>query len=310
MIQTENLTKEYDGKIVVDDLSVNVNPGIVTGFLGPNGAGKSTTMRMILGLESPTSGRATINGVPYRSMVTPLRTVGAMLDAGWVHPKRSGEDHLRWVAASNGIASSRVAEVLNTVGLADAARKNAGQYSLGMRQRLGLATAMLGNPEYYIFDEPVNGLDPEGIVWIRQIMRRLAAQGKTVFVSSHLLSEMALTADHLLVIARGRLIADMSVADFVAAHAGGAVRVRARDLTPVLPVLKRLNATFHLHQDDDGLVLQVSGLTLEEIGEAAAATGTVVHELARERGSLEDAFMAMTQDDVEYRADERSEVMV
>lgn len=310
MIQTENLTKRYGGKTVVDNLSITVRPGIVTGFLGPNGAGKSTTMRMILGLEDPSSGTATIGGARYRDIATPLRTVGAMLDAGWVHPKRSGRDHLRWVAASNGLPASRVDEVLDTVGLSGAGSKRAGQYSLGMRQRLGLATALLGDPQYYIFDEPVNGLDPEGIVWIRQIMRRLASQGRTVLVSSHLLSEMALTADHLLVIAQGRLIADTTVTEFVSEHSGGSVRVRARDYANLVPALERLGGTAAVQQEPIGDVLIVNGLTVEEIGETAAASGTIVFEITQERGSLEDAFMSMTQDAVEYRGGSRSEVLV
>ncbi|GAB2495977.1 ABC transporter ATP-binding protein [Luteococcus sediminum] len=309
MIQTQHLTKRYGASTVVDDLSLEVRPGIVTGFLGPNGAGKSTTMRMILGLEDPTSGTATIGGQPYRRIARPLLTVGAMLDASWVNPKRSGRDHLRWMAASNGIASGRVDEVLDDVGLSEAGGKAAGSYSLGMRQRLGLAGAMLGRPEYYVFDEPVNGLDPEGIVWIRQIMRRLASEGNTVLVSSHLLSEMALTADHLLVIARGRLVADMSVPDFIAEHSGGSIRVRTKDLDGLARVLRLQGGIVEVVPPDTtvdfgsaGPRLQVTGLTAEEVGDAAAQARIAVHELSTEHASLEEAFMTMTHDGVDHRA--------
>ncbi len=309
MIQTKHLTKRYGATTVVDDLSLDIRPGIVTGFLGPNGAGKSTTMRMILGLEDPTSGTATIDGQPYRSIATPLRTVGAMLDASWVNPKRSGRDHLRWLAASNGIARPRVDEVLDSVGLTDAAGKAVGAYSLGMRQRLGLAGAMLGEPRYYVFDEPVNGLDPEGIVWIRQIMRRLASEGNTVLVSSHLLSEMALTADHLLVIARGRLVADTSVADFITEHSGGSTRVRAKDPGGLATALRALGGGVDVVRDDGTVRLVVTGLSTEQIGDAAASAGIAVHEISEEHASLEEAFMAMTRDGVEFRADRNLEPM-
>lgn len=225
MLSVENLTKDFGNVRAVDNLSFEVRPGVVTGFLGPNGAGKSTTMRMMLGLDRPTSGRATINGKPYRELDHPLRQVGALLDAKWVHPNRSARSHLRWLAASNGIPATRADEVLETVGLTQVARKRAGGFSLGMSQRLGLAGALLGDPHTLLFDEPVNGLDPEGIVWIRNFMKSLAAEGRTVLVSSHLLTEMALTAERLVVIGQGRLIADSSVSDFTAS-ARTVVRVR------------------------------------------------------------------------------------
>jgi ABC-2 type transport system ATP-binding protein len=216
MIQIQSLTKEFGSRTVVDNLSFEIRPGVVTGFVGPNGAGKSTTMRMILGLDRPTSGQALIDGVRYRDLRRPLTTVGSLLDAGWVHGQRSARAHLTWLAASNDLPRSRVDEVLEMVGLTEVASQRAGSFSLGMSQRLGIAVALLGDPRYLLFDEPDNGLDPEGIVWIRKIMKRLAGQGRTVFVSSHLLAEMAQTAEHLVVIAKGRLVADTSVKEFIA----------------------------------------------------------------------------------------------
>ena len=219
MIEVSNLTKRYRGGTAVDDLTFTVEPGRVTGFLGPNGAGKSTTIRMILGLDRPTSGTARVNGQPYASLTRPLTAVGALLEAGDLHPSRSAREHLRWLARSNGIGAKRVGEVLEETGLADVARKGAKAFSLGMKQRLGVAAALLGDPGVLILDEPVNGLDPEGVVWIRRLMKRLAAEGRTVLVSSHLMAEMALTADHLVVIGRGRLLADLPTGEFIAAHA-------------------------------------------------------------------------------------------
>ncbi len=234
MIEAVGLTKRYGSTLAVDNLSFTVRPGSVTGFLGPNGAGKSTTMRMILGLDNPTSGSAVIGGQSYAHLTRPLTQVGSLLDANWIHPNRSARAHLRFMAAANKLPTSRVDEVLDIVGLSSVAKKAAGKFSLGMKQRLGLAGALLGDPKVLLFDEPVNGLDPEGIFWIRTFMRNLAAQGRTVFVSSHLLSEMALTADHLIVIGRGRLIADSSTEEFIARSTRSSVRVRS----PQLPELR------------------------------------------------------------------------
>lgn len=297
MIEVTGLTKTFGSTVAVDDVTFTVRPGIVTGFLGPNGAGKSTTMRMILGLDRPTAGTALIGGVPYRQLKRPLRTVGALLDARWVHPNRSARAHLRWLAASNGLPNSRVEEVLALVGLTEVADKRAGGFSLGMSQRLGLAGALLGDPKVLLFDEPVNGLDPEGIVWIRRFMQALAAEGRTVLVSSHLLSEMAQTADHLLVIGRGRLIADTSVAEFVERASEATVRVRS----PQLDTLRTaLAGQGHTVRDDDGALI-VSGVTTAQVGELAAAHSVVLHELASRNASLEEAFMKLTGDDVEYQ---------
>ncbi|MFH8330603.1 ABC transporter ATP-binding protein [Rhodococcus erythropolis] len=302
MIELRGLTKVYGPTKAVDDLSFTVKPGIVTGFLGPNGAGKSTTMRMILGLDQPTSGAALIDGKPYRELKTPLRTVGALLDAKWVHPNRSARAHLQWMAASNGIPKSRVDEVLGLVGLSEVAGKKAGGFSLGMSQRLGLAGALLGDPKVLLFDEPVNGLDPEGIVWIRKFMQRLAAEGRTVLVSSHLLSEMALTAEQLVVIGRGRLISDSTVAEFVDRSSESTVRVRSPQLDALRSVL--LSQGLTVREDGSGVapVLVVVDSTTDVIGGLAGSQGIVLHELASQQGSLEDAFMKLTGDDVQYHA--------
>ncbi len=310
MIEVRGLTKTFGDVKAVDDLTFSVRPGIVTGFLGPNGAGKSTTMRMILGLDRPTSGEALIDGQPYRELRQPLRTVGALLDAKWVHPNRSAKAHLQWMAASNGIPSSRVDEVLRLVGLTEVAGKKAGGFSLGMAQRLGLAGALLGDPKVLLFDEPVNGLDPEGIVWIRKFMQRLAAEGRTVLVSSHLLSEMALTAEHLVVIGRGRLISDSPVQAFVDRASEAGVRVRSPQLDALRAALTGAGLAFR----EDGVsgngaggpvvsALVVSGATTEVVGQVAGDSGIVLHELSAQRGSLEDAFMKLTGDDVQYHAD-------
>ncbi|EHK86894.1 ABC transporter ATP-binding protein [Saccharomonospora azurea] len=299
MIEAQGLTKRYGKTLAVDNLSFNVSPGKVTGFLGPNGAGKSTTMRMILGLDNPTSGQVRIGGKLYRELRDPLRTVGALLDAKWVHPNRSARAHLTWMARSNRIPVRRVDEVLEAVGLSSVADRRAGGFSLGMSQRLGIAAALLGDPEVLLFDEPVNGLDPEGILWIRQFMQRLAGEGRTVFVSSHLLSEMALTASELVVVGRGRLIAQSSTEEFVARASGTSVKVRSPQLDVLGKVLREQGA--EVTDTDDGLL--VSGLDSDRIGELAYENNAVLHELSPQQGSLEEAFMHITGDAVEYHAD-------
>jgi ABC-2 type transport system ATP-binding protein len=304
MIEVRGLTKRFGDVTAVDDLTFTVRPGIVTGFLGPNGAGKSTTMRMILGLDRPTSGAALIDGKPYHDLKQPLRTVGALLDAKWVHPNRSAKAHLQWMAASNGIPASRVDEVLRLVGLSEVAGKKAGGFSLGMAQRLGLAGALLGDPKVLLFDEPVNGLDPEGIVWIRKFMQRLAAEGRTVLVSSHLLSEMALTAEHLVVIGRGRLISDSPVQEFVDRASEAGVRVRSPQLGALQEALTAQGIAYREDGAGTGTAaLIVAGATTDVVGQLAGDNGIVLHELSAQRGSLEDAFMKLTGDDVQYHAD-------
>ncbi|MEV6287296.1 ABC transporter ATP-binding protein [Kribbella sp. NPDC051770] len=304
MIEAQSLTKRYGETVAVDNLSFEVKPGTVTGFLGPNGAGKSTTMRMILGLDTPTSGDVRIDGQHYVDLKQPLRKVGALLDAKWVHPNRSARAHLSWMAASNKLPKQRVEEVLDIVGLTEVAGKRAGAYSLGMSQRLGIAGALLGDPEILLFDEPVNGLDPEGIVWIRKFMHRLADEGRTVFVSSHLLSEMALTAEELLVIGRGRLISQSSTKDFVDQATGNSIKVRSPQLDQLQTVLAQGNLATRIEDvEDEGKVLFIDGqVTTDQIGETAAAQGIVLHELTLQRGSLEQAFMQMTGDSVQYHA--------
>jgi ABC-2 type transport system ATP-binding protein len=300
MIEATRLTKRYGSTTAVDDLTFRVDPGAVTGFLGPNGAGKSTTMRLILGLDRPTAGTVTIDGRPYGELRHPLRTVGALLDAKWVHPNRSARSHLRWLAASNRIPRSRVDEVLELVGLTSVAGKRAGGFSLGMSQRLGIAGALLGDPGVLLFDEPVNGLDPEGIVWIRGFMQRLAGDGRTVFVSSHLLPEMALTASQLVVIGRGRLIAQRPTAEFVEAASDSSVLVRSPHAAALADVLGREGLGVAAGPAPGTLV--VTGTTTDHVGDLAAAHGVVVHELTLRRGSLEEAFMQMTGRDVEFGA--------
>jgi ABC-2 type transport system ATP-binding protein len=299
MIEAHGLTKRYGDKLAVDDLTFTVRPGVVTGFLGPNGAGKSTTMRMILGLDAPTGGSVTVNGRPYREHATPLREVGALLDARSVHPGRSAYAHLLALAQTCGIRRSRVDEVVEAVGLGGVARRRAGGFSLGMGQRLGIAAALLGDPRTVILDEPVNGLDTEGIRWIRSLLRGLAAEGRTVFVSSHLMSEMALTAQHLIVIGRGRLIADTGTEDFIAGAAPGGVRVRSTDPDALASLLRSRDAT--VSGADDG-ALAVSGLSTDEVGRIAGAAGITLLELTAEQASLEEAFMDLTRDAVEFRA--------
>ncbi|MFF7372689.1 ABC transporter ATP-binding protein [Streptomyces tricolor] len=299
MIELEGLTKRYGGTVAVDHLTFTVRPGVVTGFLGPNGAGKSTTMRMILGLDHPTAGDVRIDGTHYDRLKDPLTCIGALLDAKAVHGGRSAYHHLLWLAQSNGIPSRRVAEVLETVGLTAVARKKAKGFSYGMGQRLGIAAALLGDPRIVMFDEPVNGLDPEGIHWIRNLMKALAAQGRTVFVSSHLMSEMALTADHLVVIGRGRLLADTSMADFIRTNARSYVRIRSPQRERLLDVLHQAGITV---VEAGGGALEVAGGKAERIGELAARHGLVLHELSPRQASLEEAFMRLTADTVEYHA--------
>ena len=309
MIEVRGLTKTFGATKAVDNLTFNVKPGMVTGFLGPNGAGKSTTMRMILGLDRPTAGSALIDGKPYSDLVQPLRTVGALLDAKWVHPNRSARAHLQWMAASNSLPKSRVDEVLHLVGLTDVAGKKAGGFSLGMSQRLGLAATLLGDPKVLLFDEPVNGLDPEGIVWIRKFMQRLAAEGRTVLVSSHLLSEMALTAEHLVVIGRGRLIADTTVSEFVSKSSESTVRVRSPQLDALRSALTSNGLTVREDGSDGQQALVVVDSSTDVVGGIAGSQGIVLHELASQRGSLEDAFMKLTGDDVQYHAEGVEDVM-
>jgi len=300
VIEAHNLSKDYGDKRAVDDLSFTVRPGVVTGFLGPNGSGKSTTIRLILGLDAPSGGQATVNGKRYREHAAPLHEVGALLEARSVHSGRSAYNHLLALAQTHGIPRSRVDELIDLVGLHDVARKRAGQFSLGMGQRLGIASALLGDPATLILDEPVNGLDPEGIHWIRNLLRGLAAEGRTVFVSSHLMSEMSLTADHVIVIGRGRLITDISVEDFVRQASGKVVLVRSPSATRLGEVLAGPDVTVRA-ADERGL-LEVTGLTAPEIGDAAAAAGIALHELVAQQASLEEAFMTLTSEDIEYRA--------
>jgi ABC-2 type transport system ATP-binding protein len=299
MIEAVALTKHYAQVKAVDGLSFTVPAGAVTGFLGPNGAGKSTTMRMILGLDAPASGAVTVNGRPYAGYRRPLREVGALLDAKAVAGGRSARNHLRWLAASNGIPARRVEEVLRQVGLASAARKTVGGFSLGMAQRLGIAAALLGEPPVLMFDEPVNGLDPEGVAWIRSLLKTLAAEGRTVFLSSHLMSEMALTADRLVIIGRGRLIAQTTVAELLAEGSGNHVRVRAvRAAELAAALIERGGAVV---TEPDG-ALRVTGVDADEIGEIARARGFGLAELAVQQMSLEQRYMELTHDAVEYSA--------
>jgi ABC-2 type transport system ATP-binding protein len=298
-ITCHQLTKRYGSTIAVNHLSFEVQPGRVTGFLGPNGAGKSTTMRMILGVDTPSGGRALIGGRPYRALHQPLRTVGALLDASAVHPGRSAREHLTWQAATADLPRRRVTDVLDATGLSAVAGRRVRGFSLGMRQRLGIASALLGDPAVLLFDEPVNGLDPEGIVWIRTLMRSLAAGGRTVLVSSHLMSEMALTADHLIIIGRGRLIADTNMADFITANAPGDILVRTPHRDRLADLLAHAGSAA---QPEDEDTLTVTGLSLETISEIAATHRIAVHELSRRSASLEQAYLALTQDAVDYHS--------
>ncbi|MER7537117.1 ATP-binding cassette domain-containing protein [Streptomyces sp. NPDC097704] len=303
-IDVKNLTKEYGGRRparAVDGLTFRVEPGRVTGFLGPNGAGKSTTMRLVLGLDRPTSGSATVGGRPYVTLDDPLRTVGALLDAQAAHPARTGRDHLRFLAASNGLPDRRVDEVLEETGLTSAARRRIRRYSLGMRQRLGIAAALLGDPGVLMLDEPANGLDPEGIVWIRGLLRRLAAEGRTVLVSSHLMNETATFADHLVVLGRGRLLADVPMREFIDAHSQARVRVRTGDPVRLRATLLAKGWTVGDAADGDGRWV-VEGASAEEIGAVTAREGIPVFELADERASLEQAYLALTAEAAEFTA--------
>ncbi|QIS16300.1 ATP-binding cassette domain-containing protein [Nocardia arthritidis] len=310
MIELRGLTKHYGQTVAVQDLSFTVRPGQVTGFLGPNGAGKSTTMRMILGLDKPTAGTALIQGKPYSELEHPLRTVGALLDAKWVHPNRSARAHLQWLAASNDIPATRVEEVLRLVGLSEVANKGAGGFSLGMSQRLGLAGALLGDPQVLLFDEPVNGLDPEGILWIRRFMQRLASEGRTVLVSSHLLSEMALTAEHLVVIGRGQLISDSTTQEFVERASESTVRVRSPQLDQLRSLLTSNGMTVREVGDgQDGPALVVAGVTSDAVGKLAGANDITLYELAPQRASLEEAFMRLTGGAVQYHGEGFDQVM-
>jgi ABC-2 type transport system ATP-binding protein len=301
MIVAEGLTKYYGAQRAVDDLSFTVRSGVVTGFLGPNGSGKSTTMRLILELDAPTAGDVTVNGKHYRDHSAPLHEVGALLEARSVHTGRSAYNHLLALAQTHGIGRERVDELIDLVGLHDVAKKRAGKFSLGMGQRLGIAAALLGDPSTVMLDEPVNGLDPEGILWVRHLLKGLAAEGRTVFVSSHLMSEMSLTADHLIVIGRGRKIADMSTEDFIKQASGGLVLVRTPQAAELEALLSGPDVT--VTAAGPGL-LEVRGLTAVQIGEAAAANQLVLHELTPQQASLEEAFMTLTRDDVEFKAAE------
>ena len=301
MIHVEHLTKTYGSTRAVDDLSFAVKPGIVTGFLGPNGAGKSTTMRMILGLDRPTSGRATVNGKVLADHPAPLTQIGSLLEAKAIHPKRSARNHLRALAATTGIGARRVDEVLEIVGLAEVADRVAGGFSLGMGQRLGIASALLGDPETVMLDEPVNGLDPEGILWIRNLLKDLAAEGRTVLVSSHLMSEMALTAEQFVIIGRGRLIVDVSAAQLAAMSSGERVFVR----TPSGPLLRQVLAADGVEVTNSNDVAdgyEVTGLDSDSIGRRAAEAGLVLFELTPTTDTLESTFMELTQDSVQYHA--------
>lgn len=300
MIELKGLTKQFGQTVAVQDLTFTVQPGLVTGFLGPNGAGKSTTMRMILGLDKPTAGSALIDGKHYQELERPLTQVGALLDAKWVHPNRSARAHLEWLAASNDIPKSRVEEVLRLVGLSEVASKNAGGFSLGMSQRLGLAGALLGDPKVLLFDEPVNGLDPEGILWIRRFMQRLAAEGRTVLVSSHLLSEMSQTAEQLIVIGRGQLMFDGTTQEFIDRASEQSVRVRS----PQLDQLRSLLTSHGMTVKEDGdAALIVAGVTSDEVGKVAGTNNVTLYELAPQSASLEEAFMRMTGGAVEYHGE-------
>jgi ABC-2 type transport system ATP-binding protein len=299
MIEVRGLTKRYGDKTAVDGLTFGIEPGKVTGFLGPNGAGKTTTMRCILGLDYPDAGTVTVDGRNYRDLGYPMREMGALLDAKAVHGGRSAYNHLLCLAQTNNLPKRRVGEVLELVGLAEVAKKRSKGFSLGMSQRLGIAATLLGDPKMLMFDEPVNGLDPEGILWIRNLMKALAAEGRTVFVSSHLMSEMESTADHLIVIGRGKLIADCSMADFIARSSGASVRVR----TPMADdLIKALTAQGAITAIDDDDAVEVRGMTAEAVGDIAFEQAIRLHELTTVHASLEEAFMELTASSVEYHA--------
>jgi ABC-2 type transport system ATP-binding protein len=298
VIEATHLTKRFGAKTAVNDLTFTVHPGLVTGFLGPNGAGKSTAMRMVIGLDRPNAGNVTVDGKPYADHTAPLHEVGALLEARAVHTGRSAENHLLALAATHGIARARVDELIDLVGLSEVAKKRVGTFSLGMSQRLGIAAALLGDPGTLVLDEPVNGLDPEGIRWMRNLLQGLAAEGRTVFVSSHLLSEMALTAAHVIVIGRGRLIADLSVEDLVRSASGSSVRVRSPEAPRLRDLLSAPGVTVTSAADG---ALSVRGTTPERIGDLARDHAVAIHELVLESASLEEAFMELTADSVEFQ---------
>jgi ABC-2 type transport system ATP-binding protein len=300
MIEIEGLSKRYGPKLAVDDVTFTVRPGIVTGFLGPNGAGKSTTMRMVMGLDRPTAGTALISGKPYAQHPAPLHEVGALLEAKAVHTGRTAFNHLLALAATHGIPKKRVHEVIAMTGLESVAKKRVGGFSLGMGQRLGIAAALLGDPHTLILDEPVNGLDPEGVRWVREFCRYLASEGRTVFISSHLMSEMAQTADHLIVLGRGRVLADAPISDVIAGATRRVVKVRTPDVRTLTAALAGPDVT--VTSFDDG-ALEVSGLDAMQIGDAAAAHGVALHELTPIDASLEEAYLELTQDEVEYHSE-------
>jgi ABC-2 type transport system ATP-binding protein len=298
MIEVTHVTKRYGDTVAVDHLSFTVRPGIVTGFLGPNGAGKTTTMRMILGLDAPSSGAVTVGGRSYRTLPAPMSEVGALLDANAAFGGHTAAQHLRWLAAAGGIPRRRVGEVLELVGLADVAGKRVGGFSLGMSQRLGIAAALLGDPQILLFDEPVNGLDPDGIRWIRLFLQRLAGEGRTILLSSHLMSEMEATADHIIVIGRGRLIADASLAEFTQRSTSSHVRVVSPQATALAALLERAGATVTAGEG----ALTITGMEAGQIGRLAAEHGIELQELAPRRASLESAYMELTQDTLQYQA--------
>jgi ABC-2 type transport system ATP-binding protein len=299
VIEAHSLTKRYGDMTAVDDLTFTVRPGIVTGFLGPNGAGKSTTMRLILGLDRPTAGSVTVNGKPYAEHAAPLHEVGALLEARAVHTGRSARNHLLAMAATCGIGRRRVEDVIDMVGLQDVASRRVGAFSLGMGQRLGIAAALLADPDTLLLDEPVNGLDPDGVRWIRNLLKRLANEGRTVFLSSHLMSEMSITADHVIVVGRGRLLRDMSMEQFIAEASSQTVRVRSPQAGLLAILLGADGVTVHSTDVD---VLSVEGLSNEEIGTAAATAGITLYELTPQDASLEEAYLALTGDSVAYRS--------
>lgn len=304
MIEAYGLTKRYGNKTAVDDISFKVEPGMVTGFLGPNGAGKSTTMRMIVGLDRPTSGRVSVNGKPFGHHNAPLRQAGALLDAKGVHTGRSAYNHLRVLAATHGIPTSRVNELIAMTGLGSVAHKRVGGFSLGMGQRLGVAAALLGDPRTLVLDEPVNGLDPEGVLWVRQLLRSLASEGSTVLLSSHLMSEMAMTADHLIVLGRGRIVADASMAEILAGTNVTRVRVRTPQPEALTNILRGPDVTVTLTAESD--VIEVVGVPAARIGEIAARTAVIVHELSTVTASLEEAYMSLTQHEAEFQTADSS----
>ena len=299
MIEAVHLSKRYGPTRAVDDLTFTVDAGQVTGFLGPNGSGKSTTMRMIVGLDTPSPGRVTVGGRPYRGLHFPLHEVGALVDANAAHPGRSARNHLLWLADSNRLSTTRVDEVLGMVGLSDVAHRRAGTFSLGMAQRLGIAAALLGDPQVLIFDEPINGLDPEGILWVRHLLRSLADEGRTVLVSSHLMSEMALTADHLIIIGRGRLLATGSAADFIERSSGHHVHALTDDPVALATLLLAKGATVTAEGSEG---LSIGGIESRDVGILAATAGLTLYELSTRRASLEDAFMQLTHEHAEFRA--------